>query len=180
MPSFDLALAHTLGIEGGYSDDATDRGGKTRYGVTERVARAHGYIGPMADLPLEKAREIYRVDYWDKNKLDRVAEWSEKAAMELFDTGVNMGWQRAARFLQRALNAMNRNGDIYPDLRPDGLIGPTTIRALFFLVTPMDKSVVLKMLESQQGAAYMKIMANDPTQEKFARGWFDKRIGVPA
>lgn len=35
MTSFEKALKHTLGIEGGYVDDANDRGGRTNFGITE-------------------------------------------------------------------------------------------------------------------------------------------------
>ncbi len=35
MANFDLAFKKTVGLEGGYSDDAAYPGGKTRYGITE-------------------------------------------------------------------------------------------------------------------------------------------------
>ena len=59
-----------------------------------------------------------------------MAKRSEAIAAELFDTGVNMGPAVAATFLQRALSALNRNRSDYPDLVPDGRIGPATLAAL--------------------------------------------------
>ena len=41
--------------EGGYVHNPADRGGATRYGVTEAVARAHGYAGAMRDFPRDEA-----------------------------------------------------------------------------------------------------------------------------
>ena len=179
IPDYDRALAHVLGIEGGFSDDPADRGGATNFGITEAVARRSGYEGPMDALPIEVAKRIYLAKYWAHQRLpcERIAEWHYPAALELFDTAVNMGVGWAARFFQHALNAMNRNGTLYPDLKVDGWAGQTTLDCLEHLPSGLDKNVLVKMLDSQQGARYLAIMDKRPTQEKFARGWFDKRVG---
>ena len=96
--------------EGGYVDHPADRGGATRFGVTEAVARAHGYRGAMRALPRDEAISIYRRLYWLRPRFDAVAERCAAIAAELFDTGVNMGPAVAATFLQRALTALNRQG----------------------------------------------------------------------
>jgi lysozyme family protein len=99
--------------EGGYVRHPADRGGPTCFGITEAVARAHGYAGPMRQLPRSEAAAIYRRLYWARPRFDRVAERSAALAAELFDTGVNMGPSVAVTFLQRALTALNRNGRDY-------------------------------------------------------------------
>ncbi len=38
----DSLIDEVIGREGGYSNHPADRGGPTRWGVTEKVARAHG------------------------------------------------------------------------------------------------------------------------------------------
>ncbi len=96
--------------EGGYVDHRADRGGPTRFGTTEAVARVHGFRGAMKQLPRDEAVAIYRRIYWLKPKFDEIAKRSPQIAAELFDTGVNMGPAVAATFLQRALTALNRNG----------------------------------------------------------------------
>src|SRR5689334_18971880 len=63
VSGFDSVFTTTLALEGEYSDDPNDSGGATRYGVTERVARANGYTGPMRELPLADARRIAKSQY---------------------------------------------------------------------------------------------------------------------
>src|SRR5947199_7534349 len=116
--------------EGGYVDNPADKGGPTCFGITQAVARAHGYAGPMRQLPRSEAAAIYLRLYWLRPRLDEVAKRSARLAAELFDTGVNMGPAVAITFLQRALTALNRGGKDYPDLTPDGRIGPTSLGAL--------------------------------------------------
>src|SRR4030095_6616507 len=91
---------------GAYVTHPADRGGPTRFGITEAVARAHGYAGAMAELPREEAAAIYRRLYWLRPKFHEVSARSPRLAAELFDTGANMGPAVAATFLQRALTAL--------------------------------------------------------------------------
>lgn len=180
VTSFEKALKHTLGIEGKYDNDPDDRGGETAYGITERVAREWGYQGEMRKLPLRFAKEIYWAKFWNNRVLpcERVSEWDEAIALELFDTGVNMHPSVAAGYFQEALNAMNRNQTLYPDMIVDKWVGDTTLDALQHLPSDLDKSVILKMLNGQQCVGYMEIMDRDPVQEKYARGWIERRVGL--
>ncbi len=118
--SIDELVDALIEREGGYVNHPADRGGPTCWGITEAVARAHGYRNAMRNLPREEAAAIYYRLYWLRPRLDLVAERSAAVAAELFDTGVNMGPAVAVTFLQRALTALNRNGRDYPDLTPDG------------------------------------------------------------
>ena len=93
--------------EGGYVNHPADRGGATCFGITEAVARAHGYGGAMRDLPRSEAESIYRRLYWLRPRFDQIARRAPRLAAELFDTGANMGPAVAATFLQRALTALN-------------------------------------------------------------------------
>ena len=124
----DELIEELIEREGGYVNHPADRGGPTRYGITEAVARAHGYAGAMAELPREDAAAVYRRLYWLRPRFDQVAERCPRLAAELFDTGANMGPAVASTFLQRALTALNRNGGDYPDLVPDGASDPPRFR----------------------------------------------------
>ena len=57
--------------EGGNVNDPADRGGPTRFGITEAVVRAHGYRDAMSALPPEEAAAIYRRLYWLRPRFDR-------------------------------------------------------------------------------------------------------------
>jgi lysozyme family protein len=166
--------------EGGYVNHPADRGGPTCFGITEAVARAHGYRGAMRNLPREEAAAIYKRLYWHRPRFDAVAGRSPRLAAELFDTGVNMGPAVAATFLQRALTALNRNGRDYPDLVPDGRVGETTLAALDAFLAVRGKSgetVLLRALEALQGERYLRLAERRPANEAFLYGWLANRIG---
>ncbi len=174
MSAFDDALEHLLRIEGGYVDDPRDRGGATRYGITVGTARAEGYAGPMRELTLETAREIYRRRYWDALRLEQVAAHDGPSAARLFDIAVNMGPRTAGRFLQRSLNLLNRGAQLFPDLAVDGVVGGRTVEALRALTDPTEHTALLRLLRAYQGKRYIEIIEHDPGQERFTRGWLKR------
>jgi lysozyme family protein len=176
----EALLDELIEREGGFTDHPADRGGPTRFGITEAVARAHGYGGAMAALPRDEAVAIYRRLYWLRPRFDAVAERSPALAAELFDTGANMGPAVAATFLQRALTALNRNGQDYPDLVPDGRIGDRTLAALdafLELRAGSGETVLLRALEALQGERYLRLAERRPANEAFLYGWLANRIG---
>ena len=182
--SFDSEFEKVVMIEGGYSDHPSDSGGKTMYGITEAVARAHGYVGPMNQMPLEFAKRVYKTAYWDINRLDEVSAISPTIAREMFDTGVNMGTGRAATFLQRALTRLNRRGRDYPDLAVDGQVGTITTTALRTFLNARgpgiraaeSERVLLELLNCQQGERYLQITETADKNEDFLYGWVLQRV----
>lgn len=179
--AFQKAFQHTVGIEGAYSNNPADPGGATKFGITERVARSHGYQGDMRDLPLEFAEQVYKASYWDLIHLDLVAVMSKSIAAELFDTAVNCGVKFAAESFQRTLNAFNREQKDYADITVDGLVGPATLHSLrAFLVFrgTEGEHVFLTALNVLQGAYYINIVERRPTSETFLYGWFKHRVKV--
>jgi len=176
---FALALKHTLGIEGDYSNDPKDTGGKTRYGIIENTARAWGYQGEMKDLPIELAKKIYETDYWDAIHLDRVCEHSPALALEMFDTGVNCGIGVTVKFLQRLLNVLNREEKDYPDIAMDGIIGSMTLASLKAFLGKRGttgEKVLVSVMNSQQAVRYMEIAERREKDEVFVYGWFVNRV----
>jgi lysozyme family protein len=168
--------------EGGYVNHPNDRGGPTKFGISEAVARAHGYAGAMRNLPRDEAVAIYKRLYWLRPGFDQVAKRSDAVAAELFDSGVNMGPAVAATFLQRALSALNRDRKDYPDLVPDGRIGPATLGALDTFLKLRGKrageEVLLRALDALQGERYIRLAERRPANEAFLYGWLANRTST--
>ena len=177
----DTLIDSLIEREGGFANHPSDRGGPTNFGITEAVARAHGYSGAMRNLPRSEAAAIYKRLYWLRPRFDQVARRSEAVASELFDSGVNMGPAVAATFLQRALSALNRDRQDYADLVSDGRIGPATLSALDTFLELRGKkkgeTVLLKALDALQGERYIRLAERRPANEAFLYGWLANRIG---
>jgi lysozyme family protein len=165
--------------EGGYVNHPADRGGATRWGITEAVARAHGWRGDMRALPEDEAARIYERIYWVRPGFDRIAALAPNVAAELFDTGVNMGPSIAVAFLQRALNALNRGAADYADIAPAGRIDDATFAALSAFLearTPRGEAVLVKALDALQGERYLDLAERRPANEAFLYGWLANRL----
>lgn len=179
--SFDLSFARTVGAEGGYANNKADPGGETMWGITKAVALAHGYFGAMQDMPISLAKAIYQSSYWDLIHLPLVDAVSPVIAAEIFDTAVNMGVAVPVPFLQRALNAFNRQGKDYPDMPVDGLVGVSTANALrrfLQLRGALGEKVMMAAMNAQQGVRYFEIAEKRPTSEDFEFGWWANRVAA--
>ena len=147
--NFDLAFDALLGHEGGYVDNPKDPGGATRWGITERVARANGYTGDMREFPVERAKQIARWEYWDAVQADQLPDALRYA---VFDAAYNSGPVQAVHWLQRALG-----------VKADGVIGMQT-RLAAQQCTP--DRVLARMLGMR-----LQFMTNLPTWDTFGKGW---------
>lgn len=166
------ALSIVFEHEGFYADNPNDPGGETAWGITKKVARSFGYNKPMILMPKELAEQIYREKYWDAMKLQEVTNICPEVAIECLECGVNMGCSIAIRFLQQALNSLNKGKG--RNLTADGKIGNNTFKALRAL-PPKDHLLLVKMQNVLQGARYIQITQNNRKLKTFVRGWF-KRV----
>ena len=169
-------LGAVFALEGGYADNPADPGGKTNHGITEQVARQHGYQGDMRELPKGFAERIYAQDYIERPNFHRVIALSPAVGEELVDAGVNAGPGRAARWFQQSLNHLSRGGADYPLVAADGQVGAKTLAAYRALERKRGRvkacELTLKLIDVQQGAHYMGL--NKPM---FIVGWADNRLG---
>ncbi|PMQ02377.1 MAG: hypothetical protein CBR30_01675 [Dictyoglomus sp. NZ13-RE01] len=95
MDNFEKAISFTLKWEGTYSDDKDDPGGITKYGISQRSYPTLD----IKNLTLEKAKEIYRRNYWDKAGCEKLPYPFD---ILLFDTSVNMGIETAKEILKKS------------------------------------------------------------------------------
>jgi lysozyme family protein len=189
MADFKEAYKKTMGHEGYYSNDPDDLGGETWKGIARRFhPKWSGWkiIDAYKNEPNfpnsikdnyeleEKVKEFYKTVFWDELLGDQIP--SQYIGEEMFDTAVNTGVERAVKFLQTALNVLNRHEKLYNNLNVDGAAGHNTLKALKALLAIKGEEMVLyKVLNILQGYHYVTITLKSESQERFMRGWL-KRV----
>jgi len=172
--------------EGGYGNDPDDIGGETYKGIS-RVYNPNwngwGIIDTYKSLSTfpscldvddelqRRVKEYYKDKYFDDYLGDNMPK---ELALEMFDTSVNMDVGRSVKFLQIALNVLNRNRSLYQDQVVDGDYGPTTHKTLYAYLRTDSEMLLCKIINVLQGNHYINYMTKSPTQEKYARGWFNR------
>jgi len=155
--SFDEIIEIVLEHEGGYVNDPDDPGGETNFGIAKR---SHPDVD-IANLTKEGAKEIYKSEYWDKNKVESLPEYLRHI---YFDMCVNQGRGRAVRIMQRAANAKGAG------LKVDGGMGPVTIEAM--------KGLEIDRVRAYRVKYYADLVTRKPDLEKFYFGWFRRSLEV--
>ena len=147
--NFDEAFTKLLGHEGGYSNHPSDPGGATMWGVTEKVARQHGYMGDMRDYPVFEAKLVYRSTYWDACRCD---ELPDAVRFDVFDGAVNSGVGQSIKWLQRSVGVQD-----------DGVIGMKTLLACTLLAGAT--------VQARYNGHRLEFMTNLKTWSAFGGGW---------
>jgi len=101
--SFEACLDFVFEMEGGFSNDAADRGGATNFGITheeyykwlKRKGLPHKDI---RDITKQEASQIYKEQYWDAFDCGSTPE---PLNLVLFDTAVQHG--KARQLYKKAL-----------------------------------------------------------------------------
>ena len=159
LTKFEDIIEITLHHEGGYVNDPDDLGGETNFGIAKRFY-------PDVDiknLTKDEASDIYRRDYWDKNKVD---EMPEQLRHIYFDMCVNQGKGTAVKVLQRACNSKKAG------LKVDGGLGPKTIAAI------SESNVELDRVRAYRVKYYADLVTRKPDLEKFYFGWYKRALEV--
>lgn len=146
---FDEAFEFLMIEEGGYVNDPKDCGGETKYGICKRSY-------PELDIPSltkEKAKDIYKKDYWDACKCEDLPRPFD---ILVFDTAVNMGNIPAIKILQKTFS-----------VKVDGIIGPETLKAAQSKRKGTKTRFMLyRLLEYTEKCNW----------ENYKRGWFNRLL----
>ena len=159
LVEFNEIIEVVLHHEGGYVHDPKDLGGETNFGIAKRFY-------PDVDiknLTKEGAKEIYKKDYWDKNKVD---ELDEQLKHIFFDMCVNQGRGTAVKILQRACNAKGCGIEV------DGIVGSGTRKAI------NDCNLEKDRVKAYRIKYYCDLVNKKPEQERFFYGWVRRSLEV--
>jgi lysozyme family protein len=147
--AFAVALAFTLHWEGGFVDDPSDRGGTTKYGISQN---AHPEVD-INRLTRRDAMQLYLKNHWKPIRGD---ELPDAVSFAMFDYAVHAGPHRAIVALQRALG-----------VKADGKIGPITLRNL----KGIKPAWIVEQIMADRGLRLVALARRDPAQARFVRGW---------
>lgn len=155
LERFKEIYKHTLKWEGGdkLHNVAGDSGGWTKFGIAYNYNKQHfKSLEEFKNMGYNKACEIAYEHYCKPLFLELVNK--ESQAM-LFDIAFNMGVKRAIILAQRALNLVD-----------DGILGKNTKASL--------KTLNKVKLNEQRVKYYNSIVKNNPSQNKFLKGWSNR------
>lgn len=167
MATFDKAITITLQHEGGLSDNPKDPGSITNFGISFTFLKNFNPAATPDDirnLTIDKAKNIYRFEFWDKNRYGQIN--NQSLANQLFDLCVNIGPGMANICMQRAINYANRSS-----LVEDGILGSKTLDA----INQLNSVLILQSALRRQAVDYYKqLVANNPKLTIFIKGWIDR------
>jgi lysozyme family protein len=158
--NWDACFDHVIGSEGGYSDDPKDTGNWTgcKTGVGILKGTMYGVSAcayPTLDienLTIEEAQDIYHQDYWHVVQ-GNYLPWGPDLCT--FDSGVNSGNSRGAKWLKRAVGAT-----------VDGVVGPETISKA---LAADDHVTIDRMCDDR--LAYLKGLSS---WQHYGKGWTNR------
>lgn len=157
-----VALPAVLQFEGGYVDHPADKGGPTNNGITQKAydqycVETYDIKRPVRDIIYPEVKEIYYFDYWIAGKCDKIKH--PKAVVLHFDSCVNHGISRAAKFLQESV-----------DVKVDGVIGKMTLEAVNKY---KEKGLIYRYFEIRE-EFYHRLTEKKPSQKVFLKGWLNR------
>lgn len=140
MDAFQRAFELVIGHEGGYVNDPRDPGGETRWGISKRAHPEED----IKNLTKERAREIYRDEYWNPTAA-RIYDIAPRLATALFDAAVNQGNGFAVQALQGLVH-----------VKQDGIIGPNTLSAVQDALDAHGEDWLIAQFMAQRVLAYAR------------------------
>lgn len=162
MSRFSECLRHVLAYEGGYANHPADRGRATMRGVTQATFDAYNAaqghpLRHVQSITDAEVTAIYHADFWARCACDGLPPPLD---LVVFDAAVQHGAARSVRWLQAEVGEAM-----------DGQCGPKTLYAVRQYALRDGLQPLVDACIDRRRAFYAQIVANDPTQRVFARGW---------
>lgn len=160
---FAVFASQTIAFEtggdksGGYTNDPSDSGGETKWGISKR---AHPELNIKA-LTFGEALKIYERQYYD---IDYDAIQSDRIAFKLWDMGVVMGKSTSVKLIQKAVK------DCGKLIRVDGNCGPITVAA----INSIDENLLYTKFIDRLEKRFKWIALTKPKNKKYLRGWLNR------
>jgi len=153
--NFNETMDIMFKVEGGKTDEDSDRGGRTNLGITQRTYNEwlkKNKMKPSDVFNISKstAYKIYKEGYWNVIKGDKLPHNVAKAIMSMALTD---GPQDSIRFVQKLLG-----------VEVTGFMGPKTLAAIWAKCKKDDKQLTKNILDEQK-AKYQR------GQEEYRKGW---------
>lgn len=192
---WDAVFAALLRREGTkFTDDPSDRGGATRYGLTLRFVAQCCKIDPaliktfdinhdgqvdtpdIRNMEIAPAKGLYESEFWRKTGIYCLPAPLDDA---VFDQAVNDGVTPAVKMLQAACNQVEKARAGYQPLRVDGGLGLLTRACVSSIFRHGEGALLLGAYRTAARDRYVAIVAADPSQRPFLAGWLARteRLG---
>ena len=158
--NFDKSIDLLIKLEGGKTDEKTDRGGRTNLGITQREFDAWNKKNnlPLTDvfsIDNQTAKQIFKEGYWNIIKGD---ELPRNIATAILSDALLSGPQDSIKFVQKMLG-----------LKPDGIMGPMTISKIWEKSKTSDAEFARAILNKQK-----EIYLADEQSKIYGQGWANR------
>lgn len=165
MADFRKLIPFVQKWEGGFADDPDDKGGATMAGITlatfKAYCRKEGRPEPTAEelrkITIADWEAIFKTMFWDVARADEIEDQNVANAV------VDWIWMSGPSKLKTV--------QLIVGVEADGLVGPKTIAAINGFASQRD---LFYQIQQARKNACEKIVAQNPSQRKFLRGWLNR------
>ena len=181
MANFESCFAYVLKNEGGLSENKSDPGGVTNWGISlrflrevpeESLKKAGIFEGvneqTIRDLTQSQAEKIYYSEFWTKAPFDKVI--NTNLGKYIFDMSVHHGLYQAVKITQRACCDVQKVRDYVKD---DGIMGPKTLAGI-----NQASFMIIPALIAERAGFMRQLVAVNPKLEVFLDGWLTRAYHI--